>query len=127
MSKHAEEYELLELAAMAAGVKFDATRSMPPVDNKFFGLWLAIDGEPNEYTRRRWNPLTDDGDALRMAVNLGINVMPDSWIGNPSGYGLARASRPCGFYNSEPHNGDPLAATRRAITRAAAEIGKAMP
>ena len=114
MNKHAEEYELLELAAMAAGVKFDATRSMPPVDNKFFGLWLIIDGEPNEYTRRRWNPLTDDGDALRLAVKLKMleegsrQFVELMWrLGTESGP-------------------DDCAATRRAITRAAAEIGKSI-
>jgi len=71
----------------------------------------------------RWNPLTDDGDALRLAVKLGMNI----W----SGYGTTVAEMPSQAENdhvsfSEHHKDEPYAATRRAIVRAAAEIGKGM-
>ncbi len=51
-----------------------------------------------------WNPLTDDGDALRLAVKLRIEVEA-GWM---------------------VFSEDPYAATRRAIVRAAAEIGRMM-
>jgi hypothetical protein len=65
-----------------------------------------------------WNPLTDDGDALRLAVKLGMAVsvclrMPDGDFTAILGSGI----------DSEKHKDDPYAATRRAIVRAAAEIG----
>jgi hypothetical protein len=68
-----------------------------------------------------WNPLTDDGDALRLAVKLGLNIMqqPDCaepWVDI------------CGpdVEADELYGTDPFAATRRAIVRAAAEIGRVM-
>ena len=71
--------ELLELAAKAAGVK----------SGPF------------------WNPLIYDGDALRLAIKLDIDV----------------AKAQIKFW--EKHSSiNPYAATRRAIVRAAAEIGK---
>lgn len=68
-----------------------------------------------------WNPLEDDGDALRLAVKLRIDVLfsPDSveCIANTGSevepFGIVKYSQ-C-----------QAADTRRAITRAAAEIGKA--
>ena len=69
-----------------------------------------------------WNPLTDDGDALRLSVKLSIHVRP--WVyaceaedSNGMSTGLIHASD-CG--------GDVCAATRRAIVLAAAMIGKKM-
>jgi hypothetical protein len=53
-----------------------------------------------------WKPLTDDGDAFRLAVRLKLF----------GGYH--------GMESSQFEDGDPYAATRRAIVRAAAEIGK---
>jgi hypothetical protein len=76
-----------------------------------------------------WNPLTDDGDALRLAVKVGISVLQfpacigTKWPQN----GLP--ARLVGFdppYEDISSGQDVLAATRRAITRAAAEIGRAM-
>jgi hypothetical protein len=69
-----------------------------------------------------WNPLTDDGDALRLAVKLGLLV--DVWlqqkvcIASNQGEELVDAR--------EQFGNDPYAATRRAIVRAAAEIGRSM-
>ena len=92
--------ELLELAAKAAGVAtFD------------YGDMVFTD---------LWNPLTDDGDALRLAVKLEIDI-------------AYRANKvtalPCIQTQdliTESFGDDPYAATRRAIVRAAAEIGKGM-
>ena len=102
--------ELLEFAAKAA--EKDWFRHTDG------GLWLRSGGI--------WNPLTDDGDALRLAVTLKITVGPE--LPDVIGKSLCRVSwlnrsRSLGEYG----DGCPYAATRRAIVRAAAEIGKAMP
>lgn len=97
--------ELLELAAKAAGIKI--------VSHTTYGPFVGgvHDGEI-------WNPLTDDGDALRLAVKLQITVFQ---LG---------ATRLCedvtGAYLSDEVDaeGDGLAATRRAIVRAAVDIGQ---
>ena len=70
----------------------------------------------------KWNPLTDDGDALRLAVKLKLRVLPQEKCcyveSNPETL-LALAS----VSALEMNSNDPYAATRRAIVRAAAEIG----
>ena len=62
-----------------------------------------------------FNPLTDDGDALRLAVKLGIATRRIS--------NKAMASSSVGQFD-EYCDDDPYAATRRAIVRAAAAIGE---
>lgn len=89
--------ELLELAAKAAEIKD----------------W--VDGWSDKF----WNPLTDDGDALRLAVKLKINLT-FNWTSTDS------FNRSKYEWNRERHGDNPCAATRRAIVRAAAEIGKEM-
>ena len=108
--------ELLEAAAKAAGgrVSFDYSPDGYP--------WLqaVVDGKPQPYPVR-WNPLTDDGDALRLAVKLRLTL-------NCSYDDVAICGQE--FTQKEvfiERNGeDPLAATRRAVVRAAAELGKEM-
>lgn len=67
---------------------------------------------------KRWNPLTDDGDALRLAVKLRMQPF--------IGLHTTCIVQTGDFIFTEVHNDDPYAATRRAIVRAAAEIGKAL-
>jgi hypothetical protein len=62
--------------------------------------------------------LTDDGDALRLAVKLKMTVDVTPW-----GCYANRWDDPKG--TAEQFDDDPNAATRRAIVRAAAEIGRA--
>ena len=97
--------ELLEYAAKAAGIE------------AYAGAYY--DGE------RVWNPLTDDGDALRLAVRLGIDL---EWRrdGRVAAYRHATSHGHC-FTAFESSREDRNASTRRAIVRAAAEIGRAMP
>ena len=105
--------ELLELAAKATGVSgyFDRVH-MPYGD-----MW--IEGiNAGEITL--WNPLADDGDALRLAVDLGMIVYTNAC----AAVILMDDDSELAF--EEESGDDPRAATRRAITRAAAEIGKAM-
>ena len=104
--------EMLELAARAAGLKeFTEINGRFAVRTRFTGMQ---DWSP-------WNPLTDDGDALRLAVKLHMSVLSNetaSWVAT----GLHQIVRA-----EEHHDGsDPYAATRRAIVRAAAEIGRQM-
>jgi hypothetical protein len=78
----------------------------------------------NIFAANPWNPLTDDGDALRLAVKLGLKTS----VGYDIGLVFCRPSESDEHEVWEPlGKNDPYAATRRAITRAAAEIGKAMP
>jgi hypothetical protein len=102
--------ELLELAAKAAGIEYDFCRP------ELGGCQIR-----KPFVSGFWNPLTDDGDALRLAVKLGLG------ISIPLANKRTDVVTFSGPITSviEAH-GDPYAATRRAITRAAAEIGKAM-
>jgi hypothetical protein len=68
-----------------------------------------------------WNPLTDDGDALRLAVKLQLKI--EHYSLTSDGFdrvGAGHGNAPIKYEN------DPYAATRRAITRAAAEMLKGM-
>jgi hypothetical protein len=68
-----------------------------------------------------FSPLTDDGDALRLAVKLCIRIE------QTDNYAVTWGGTVCAKQFSERINDDRYAATRRAITRAAAEIGKTIP
>ena len=90
------DLELLELAAKAVNG----------------GAWHPLThGKP-------WNPLNDDGDALRLAVKLHISIYADdeSYV-----FGVTDRESEMGW--CECWNDDPCAAARRAIVRAAANIG----
>ena len=67
-----------------------------------------------------WNPLDSSAHALDLAVRLGIEVWPliDAQVTTAMPLGLNTAQ----LVVREKHNGDPYAATRRAITRAAARL-----
>lgn len=95
--------EMLELAAKAADLHVKVASNS--------GRGLKVHGNCNW-----WNPLTDDGDALRLAVKLQLEIYIDH-------RGVAVRTH-CGLkvLESECH----AEATRRAITIAAAKIGKEM-
>ena len=91
--------ELLELAAKACGLE-DAKMRI-------------------EFNQ--WNPLDNDGDALRLAVKLGLFIQINTasataWKWRGENW----------FEQASDYADDMNATTRRAITRAAAEIGKGM-
>ena len=86
--------ELLESAAKAAGIRLHVWGT------KGAENFAALDAK----THARWNPLADDGDALRLAVELGIQVFSPDY---PEYHG----------------SGDACAAVRRAIVEAAARLG----
>ena len=97
--------ELLELAAKAAGVPGTYWTNKEKFAVPTNGEEAIRDGYID------WNPLTDDGDALRLAVRLKLfsseiindNITLAIW------------------------ESDPYVATRHAIVRTAAEIGRTLP
>ena len=107
--------ELLEFAAKAADIHYAKW-------NEVYGYMMVhLGGQTCE-----WNPLNDDGDALRLAVKLGLDVEMHGCT--------APLSFACAFdcmrniaEEVEADDGDPYAATRRAIVRAAAAIGREQP
>lgn len=108
--------ELLEFAAKAIDRKLE----------QFFDKRYIIRDVDNQPVY--WNPLTDDGDAFRLLCDKSIRIVE-------SNGGAYRAVQ----FTVHPETADEAvheveiewphtpAATRFAITRAAAEIGKAMP
>ncbi len=106
--------ELLELAAKAAGYLGVATEYP-----NGYAEFSRTDGFSPRGSNV-WNPLTDDGDALRLAVALDIPISSESVNGSTW---VCKEQ----LQVMQPHRGDPYAATRRAIVRAAAEIGWMAP
>lgn len=96
--------ELILAAAKAAG----------KLPERWRGCAEYIDG-----LLEGWHPLDDDGEAFRLAVKMEMDVFV-------RGGRWTEAVRPMCPAVKEPHNGDPCAATRRAIVRAAAEIVRGM-
>jgi len=135
--------ELLELAAKAAGYKVGKD------SNKYtqtdFDMCWSIANEcmvfhhgdvGSEYpVLPTWNPLDDDGDALRLAIKLKLSIESDALIevdydkdfGGTYEYGCevwivhedASATKAQQLYNN-----DAAAATRRAIVSCAAQLGE---
>jgi hypothetical protein len=93
--------ELLELAAKVAGIE------------------LMDDAVRTAHGWAKWNPLTDDGDALRLAVKCGMGVRLDVYTDS-----VCITHFDIDLIEEKTED-DPLAATRRAIVRAAAAIAKA--
>lgn len=63
--------ELLELAAKAAGIEIADESPWNGYDNGLGFYRLNGDGSSIVW---KWNPLDDDGDALRLAIKLKINI-----------------------------------------------------
>lgn len=108
--------ELLELAAKAAGIEAQYS------DN--FGDFSIV--EPYSMGEQRWNPLTDDGDAFRLAVSLSLvirhsaNRMEAYLMGYPS----KKASELFHYDPDRPAHDQPQqqASARRAIVLAASKM-----
>lgn len=116
--------ELLELAAKAAGIDGRIRAVVTGLQHD-----LIVDENDKE-----WNPLTDDGDALRLAVKLGVSIVPYP-IYQPEKHSVTTKQRrisdtmrkPNPTETIELYGSDKDAATRRAIVRAAAAIGETLP
>ena len=116
--------EMLELAAKAGGYARHEYVENSARDGR------VVTGHYDSLLEVCINPLTDDGDALRLAVKLMIRVSVNRAfrLSIPGSVTVEYPDRD-GFYfalGEAVTNGDPYAATRRAITRAAAEIGRQM-
>lgn len=114
--------EMLELAAKAAGLRitWGEKYRLGADEIDCTDLPYVVSDSPDE-APYYWNPLADDGDALRLAVKLMMNVEP--WGAGASAVVIVNNRA----LVAEPHYGDdPERATRRAIVRAAAEIGKTL-
>jgi hypothetical protein len=106
--------ELWELAAKAAGVEID--ENGPFTMRKT--LVSVYQGAPYfDDFRHDWDPLDSDGDALRLAVKLRISISREE-LGRTVAYNHMLNVK------VTEYDEDEYAATRRAIVRAAAEIGK---
>ena len=107
--------ELLELAAKAAewqlcGYSWIGENEDDDECEIFESAFVKT--HPEQELATKWNPLADDGDALRLAVTLSF-IDDGDW--------------PAVTNEIYTHcNGDWFAATRRAITIAAAKAGKEM-
>lgn len=114
--------ELLEYAAKAGVVKGWYTETYNAIH---------VDTSPlRNYVL--WRPLDDDRDAFRLAVQCSLEI---SFVDDEPEKEGEETTACVGYaidgddkihYVFESHNGDIFSATRRAIVRAAAEIGKSM-
>lgn len=110
--------ELLEMAAKAAGISAQYSNNVGD-----FSI-----GEPYSQGERRWNPLENDGDALRLAVKLYLDICFYRGFEEVIVQGEGTPDTPTSLGEvievREPFGEDIPAAVRRAIVRAAAEIGR---
>ena len=110
--------ELLELAAKAAGIDLDW--DVPPKSPP----WIIEGTGDDRGPTAPWSPLADDGDALRLAAELKLDV---TWTSD--GRIIVRANRwdkhgvPYGSVIARATEGTEV--LRRAIVEAAAQIGRA--
>jgi hypothetical protein len=100
-----DDIGMLKAAADALGLQYEWHH----------GCGDALHLTASDATAIYWNPLRSDADALALAVRMEMDVFVRAgrW---------SEAVRPMGPACKEPHAGDPLAATRRAIVRAAVEV-----
>lgn len=113
--------ELLEMAAKAAGLRLTWDyRAVSCGDNQYYReAYPKLIGRMAE-----WNPLLLDGDAFRLMCRLRLAVDVDDSSGMVSAViedGIVSCTEPA------KNHDDIDSAIRRAIVRAAAEIGRAMP
>jgi len=117
----AAERFLLYLAAKAGRIEIESCTCGDP-------KWpFRLVGKSG--VRAHWNPLRNDGDALRLAVvmgrsdRLGVAIhIVEPFDGDTGPYTYVDAEK-FGEHTMY-HHADPFAATRRAIVEAAAEIGR---
>ena len=113
--------ELIMVAAKAAGLRYADARLIPasrPVHGYFPG---NLTDDWRDFIH--WNPLTDDGDALRLAAALKIDIewqvtqigaapTVEAYQSDVDGPSFCASENECDY--------------RRAIVRAAAAIGEQM-
>lgn len=101
-----DDHKLLELAARSVGwVHLTNGETCDPKRGNFY-----------------WDPLADDGDALRLAAHLRLKVLP----GKHKGDGCSVESQHAGVAGCTAFRDDPAEQMRRAIVHVAAEIGASL-
>lgn len=112
-----EDRELLRMAAKAGGIEISTW------SNCQAGGFQTQDSAKGKF----WNPMTDDGDAMRLSVKLHVSV--DMFVGGCEvGYDDMNGGQ--GYLRQDDGPSGDMSdseVVRRAIVRAAAEIGKSMP
>ena len=96
-----DDWELLEAAAKAAGYEFGVIHGTPRI--RCDAGWTP------------WNPRDDDGDALRLAMQIGMRVS------------VREVHADGGAIHEVGTGGDFMDATRRAIVRAAVAMTRKLP
>lgn len=104
--------ELIELAAKAAGITGTWHRSG----------YVAYSG----WSSSIFDPLNDDGDALRLAVKLKISIVVNGVFVHAEMHHCEIGDLGFMEENAYRNGGDMMKATRVVITRAAAMIGEEM-
>ena len=115
-----DDRTMLELAARAVGIPLEF-RVLAWTSGEEAPCYIDNDSvceSPHYQQVFWWNPLQDDGDALRLAVKLNMGVSIPVMRTPMADVVTFRDSS----INVREKGDDILAATRRAITRAAAEI-----
>ena len=113
--------ELIEHAANAIGLKGKWQRDTNFVQERY--RFVVSYNNQGMMTGFEWNPLREDGAALRLAVRLSINVM---FIGNVVRCFRSEEDFVAVDEEIEYFFDDKQKAVRRAIVRCAAEIGEVM-
>ncbi len=101
------DYNLLRAAAKAASIQVQLALGLSDADAALF------------HNGKEWNPLVDDGDALRLAVRMGLNVSPYNNGIFVSRYECEPVIREAWVGDGEMSRAE---TTRRAIVRAAAAM-----
>ena len=111
-----DDRTLLEKAAKAAGIGVQRSRLDDPL---WRDMLLTVRSPEHGGIGCGWNPLTDDGDAFRLAVKCAAQI---HWhVGNVMVVAID-GFKPIDVRESYGEDMDVAAATRRAIVRAAAAL-----
>jgi len=121
------EREELEYAAKAFILRLNANWKFVNDGRMYASITFYIEGEP---TIIRWNPREDDGDCGRLEAALDIDI---AWY-DDGGFVVAQKEVVAKGYeftleqiiDYKDHNNDKQKARKHAVTRLAAEIGKAI-
>lgn len=111
-----EDKELLELAAKANGKNI--IKEYPFTEAG--ALWVVAD----DGVEQIWHPYVWGTDALALAIDLNIAIEPRDDTGEV--FATFMGAKMEFFEIREAFGNDKYAATRRAIVKAAAEIGRRM-
>lgn len=102
--------ELLELAAKAAELKI-----YPTIEGEYCLALISPDGcWGSEHIY--WNPLIDNADAFKLAIELGLIITPN--------YHVRYSDSDIIVFTELEDTPDFCSPTRRAIVKCAAEIGR---